>query len=103
MSRGKMEIKGRWDYPPNSKKGKYSKQYFYWFVECTDEITNEKITCAPSYKEFSKTLADIIQHEISYYTKTLGIVEARKRYRQLSDAMLKVIQKEEKRLDKNGR
>lgn len=100
MTRGSIKIKGRWDYPPRSKMGKYSKKYFYWYVECIDENSGEKITCAPSYIELSKVLEDIISHEIKYYTKTMGIVEARKRYRQLSEAMLKSIIEEEKRLDK---
>jgi hypothetical protein len=97
--RGSIRVFGRWDYPANSIKGKYSKKYFYWHLECKDEFTNEKITCAPSYKELSKVLEEIIAHEIKYYTRTLGLVEARKRYRQLCDAMLKSIGKEEKRLD----
>ena len=100
MSRGKITIKGRWDWPPRSKKGKYSKKYFYWYVECVDENSGELITCASSYIELSKVLEDIISHEIRFYTKTMGIVEARKRYRQLSEAMLKSIMEEEKRLDK---
>lgn len=100
MARGKIRVKGRWDWPKNSKKGKYSKKYFYWYVECTDEFTEEIITCAPTYIELSKVLEDIISHEIKFYRKTLGIVEARKRYRQLADAMLKAIREEEERLDK---
>ena len=100
MTRGKITVRGRWDYPPRSKKGKYSKKYFYWYVECVDENNGEAITCAPSYIELSKVLKDIISHEIRFYTKTLGIVEARKRYRQLADAMLKSIMAEEERLDK---
>ena len=100
MSRGKITIRGRWDWPKNSKKGKYSKKYFYWYAEVEDEFTGEKVTCAPTYVELTKVMEDIISHEIRFYTKTMGIVEARKRYRQLADAMLKAIRKEEERLDR---
>ena len=102
MTRGKIKVKGRWDYPSKSMRGKYDRKYYYWYVECEDEHTGDKITCAPSYIELSKFLSDIINHEIMHFSKTLGIVEARKRYRQLSDAMLERIQEEERRLDKNA-
>ena len=100
--RGSIKVRGRWDYPSKSRRGKYDKKYYYWYVECKDEQTNEEITCAPSYKELAKLLGDIIEHEILHYSKTLGIIEARKRYRELSKAMLERIQEEEKRLDKNA-
>lgn len=103
MTRGSIKVKGRWDYPPNSKKGKYDKKYYYWFAECTDEKTGEVITLGISYKKLSKVLEDIIKHEIKYYQTTLGITEARKRYRQLSEAMLKPIKEEEIRLDERSK
>ena len=103
MSRGKITIKGRWDWPKNSKKGKYDKQYYYWFAECCDEKTGEAITLGISYRKLSKVLEDIIKHEIKYYQATLGTIEARKRYRQLSEAMLKPIKEEEIRLDEQNK
>ena len=99
---GTIKVVGRWGFPPRSQRKKYSKKYFYWYLVCTDENTLEEVSCAPTYKELSKVLEDIITHEIKYYTKTLGIVEARKRYRQLADAMLKSIMAEEERLDCKG-
>ena len=98
MPRGKIEIKGRWDYPPRSKKGKYSKKYFYWFAECVDENSGEVITCAPSYIELSKVLEDIILHEILHYEQTPGLEEGEKRRKQLMDAMNVPIKKEKERL-----
>ena len=102
MTRGKIKVKGRWDYPSNSERKKYDKKYFYWYLVCTDEKTHDEIKSGLSYKELAKVLGDIIDHEIQHYTKTLGIVEARKRYRELSDAMLERIEREEMRLDTNA-
>lgn len=85
--RGKIEVKGRWDYVHNAPRKKYDKKYYYWFLECTDENTGDIITCAPTYTELGKVLRDIIEHEINYYLKTQGIDEAIKRREQLSEAM----------------
>ena len=94
MSRGKIQVGGRWDYPFNSPRKKYSKKYYYWFAEGIDENTGDKITCAPSYKELGKFLGDIMQHEILYYQATPGLTEAIKRRSQLYNAMSLPIRRE---------
>lgn len=85
--RGSISVKGRWDYPHNSPRKKYSKKYYYWFLRCTDEHTGDVITVGINYKELGEVLGDIIEHEVNYYTKTLGIEEALKRREQLYKAM----------------
>ena len=102
MSRGKIKIKKRLDWPTKSQRGRYSRRYCYWYAECTDEHNGDVITLGISYKELGVALAKIIEHEIKYFEQTPGIVEAKKRRKQLMDAMMVPIKEEERRLSKNA-
>lgn len=79
------------------------RKWDYWYLQCTDDKTGVVVNIGKgfTYDKLGEVLAAIIQHEIDCYEKTDGIIEAKLRRKQLMNAMMRPIKREEKRR-KNG-